>query len=112
MEEEFIMEIKKYQAYVSEGMSEQYNLELALLGLVGEVGEVCDVVKKDGIYPDRFDNETLLDKLVDELGDVAWQLFAVANVLGIPMTHILEQNVIKLNERHGGAKLDTTGGKR
>ena len=106
------MEIKEYQAYVSEGMSEKYNLELALLGLVGEVGECCDVVKKKGIYPHKIDNETLSDKLIDELGDVAWQLFAVANVIGIPMTHILEHNVAKLNERHGGAKLDTTGGKR
>lgn len=106
------MNIKDYQKYVSEGMSDKYDLKLALLGLVGEVGEVCDVVKKDGIYPDKFDDSSLLEKLVDELGDVAWQLFAVASVIGIPMTHILEYNMNKLNERHGGIKLDTTGGKR
>ena len=112
MEEEFIMDIKEYQQYVNEGMSPNYDLKLATLGLVGEVGEVCDVIKKNGIYPDRVDDTSLEIKLIDELGDVAWQLFAVACTLGIPMTHILEYNVSKLNSRHGGTKLDTTGGRR
>ena len=107
------MEIKDYQNYVNEGISSRYTLELALLGLVGEVGEVCDVVKKHGIYPERFETATQLqDKIIDELGDVMWQAFAVATVMGIPMDHILEYNINKLNERHGGVKIDETGGKR
>ncbi len=107
------MSFKKYQQYVSEGMSKNYDLRLACLGLVGEVGEVCDLIKKDGIYPDKISDVVLQDKLIDELGDVMWQAFALASVMGIPMDHIIEYNVNKLNERHGGAgKLDTTGGKR
>lgn len=106
------MKVRDYQKYVNDGMSKNYDLRLACLGLVGEVGEVCDVIKKDGIYPDRFDDETLQDKVIDELGDVLWQAFAIANVLKIPMEHVLQLNVEKLNARHGGAKLDTTGGKR
>lgn len=107
------MNIKDYQKYVNDGMSKNYNLPLACLGLAGEVGEVCDLIKKDGIYPDRISDVLLQDKIVDELGDVMWQAFAVANVIGIPMEHIIESNVAKLNFRHGGnGKTDTTGGKR
>ena len=34
-------------------MSPNYTLEVGLLGLVGETGEVCDVMKKKNIYPER-----------------------------------------------------------
>ena len=34
------MEIKDYQQYVRDGISNRYNLELAILGLAGEVGEI------------------------------------------------------------------------
>lgn len=102
-----------YQQYVNDGMSSAYDLKLACLGLAGEVGEVCDLVKKDGIYPNKISDVVLTDKVVDELGDVMWQAFAIANVIGIPMQHIIESNVAKLNFRHGGSgKTDTTGGKR
>ena len=107
------MNFNEYQQYVKNGMSEHYNLPLACLGLAGEVGEVCDLIKKDGIYPDKMDELLLQDKIIDELGDVMWQAFAIANTIGIPMMHIIESNVAKLNLRHGGAgKTDTTGGKR
>lgn len=107
------MNFKDYQKYVLDGMSKNYDLRLACLGLVGEVGEVCDAVKKNGIYPDKLQDVALQDKIIDELGDVMWQAFALANTIGIPMEYIIEFNISKLNERHGGAgKLDTTGGKR
>lgn len=107
------MDFKEYQSYVSEGMSENYTLSSGLLGLIGEAGELCDVVKKSIIYTDkRLTEEQFKNKLIDELGDVMWQAFAVATLIGVPMTHVVEENVAKLNERHGNKKLDTTGGKR
>lgn len=113
MEGAFIMNFNEYQKYVQDGMSSAYNLQLGCLGLAGEVGEVCDLIKKDGIYPNKISDLVLQDKIVDELGDVMWQAFAIANIIGIPMVHIIESNIAKLNLRHGGAgKTDTTGGKR
>ena len=107
------MNFDDYQQYVLGGMSPAYTLQLGCLGLAGEVGEVCDLIKKDGIYPDRISDVVLQDKIIDELGDVMWQAFAIANIIGIPMMHIIESNIAKLNARHGGAgKTDTTGGKR
>lgn len=107
------MNFNDYQQYVQNGMSQAYDLQLGCLGLTGEVGELCDLIKKNGIYPDKISELVLQDKVIDELGDVMWQAFAIANIIGIPMTHIIENNIAKLNLRHGGAgKTDTTGGKR
>lgn len=41
------MTIQEYQQYVKEGASPKYTKEIALLGLMGEVGELSDVVKKE-----------------------------------------------------------------
>lgn len=107
------MDFKQYQQYVNEGMSKNYDLSLGCLGLAGEVGEVCDLIKKNGIYPEKFKDCNFTEKVIDELGDVTWQVFAIANIIGIPMSHVIEHNVQKLNERHGGAgKTDSMGGKR
>ena len=40
------MTIKEYQEYVRNGASDKYDNKLALLGLMGEVGELSDIVKK------------------------------------------------------------------
>lgn len=113
MEGVYIMNFNQYQKYVNGGMSKAYDLPLACLGLAGEVGEVCDLIKKNGIYPERISEILLQDKIIDELGDVMWQAFAIANIIGVPMEHIIESNIAKLNLRHGGAnKTDATGGKR
>ena len=107
------MEIKEYQGYVRQGASEKYkDLKFAGLALVGEVGEVCDVIKKASIYTDNLQHIDYKTKLLDELGDVLWQWMAVVNCLGIDVDKIIEHNVTKLNQRHGGATTDKTGGKR
>ena len=107
------MDIKEYQEYVRQGASKKYeDLKFAGLALVGEVGEVCDVIKKANIYTDEKEYVDCKAKLLDELGDVLWQWMAVVNCLGMDVDKIIEHNVIKLNQRHGGATTDTKGGKR
>ena len=105
------MNINEYQQYVKSGASDKYkDISFAALALVGEVGEVCDVVKKSNIYTDTVENYDV--KLLDELGDVLWQWMACVNALNVDVEAVIDYNVQKLNARHGGAKLDTTGGKR
>ena len=105
------MDFEEYQQYVKDGASPKYNdISFAALALVGEVGEVCDVIKKSNIYTESADDSSV--KLVDELGDVLWQWTACVNALGISVGAVIDYNVRKLNARHGGAQLDTTGGKR
>jgi NTP pyrophosphatase (non-canonical NTP hydrolase) len=65
------------------------------LGLAGEVGEICEKVKKhvrDGRELDK-------DDLTKELGDVLWYLSALAGDLGINLEDVAEKNYQKLKDR-------------
>ena len=112
------MTIKEYQDYVKEGMSPKYTKQLAIVGTMGELGELADVIKKEAIYADMSKFIAKYGMPVDamlesELGDVLWQVFCLANVCGLDVEKVLEHNVAKLNARHGGAgKIDSTGGVR
>ena len=71
-----------------------------ILGLVGEVGEVVEHVKKDRREGERrkpIDEE----KLTLELGDVLWYLTRTASEYGIELKDIATDNIEKLRARHG-----------
>ena len=69
------------------------------LELAGEVGEVCNQVKK--IYRDDEGVVTLKRKqdLEKELGDVLWALARLIDDLGLDFNMVKELNVIKLEDR-------------
>ena len=71
-------------------------LENACLGLAGECGEVCDVMKKALFQGHELDRE----HLAKELGDVAWYLAVGAHALGYDLETVLHMNVVKLRERY------------
>ena len=102
------MTIQEYQKYVEEGANPIYDDKLAVLGLVGEVGELCDVIKKQHIYADmsKFEAKygmSVKDKIKDEAGDCLWQLALVLSKFQLTFDQVIEYNVEKLNKRHGGA---------
>lgn len=71
-----------------------------LLGLVGELGEVVELVKKDrrkGTYRKIMNKEDL----TKELGDILWYLARFASENFINLDDIATVNIRKLNERHG-----------
>lgn len=72
------------------------NLFNACLGLAGEAGEVCDLVKKHTQQGHTLD----VSKLEDEASDIAWYLALLATVLDIPLSQILRHNVDKLSSRY------------
>jgi len=71
-------------------------LVMASMGLAGETGEVIDHIKKYLFHAHNLDQE----KLVKELGDVAWYLTALCNVIGVPFKEVIEKNVEKLQKRY------------
>lgn len=78
------------------------------LGLAGEVGEVCEKVKKhirDGRVLDKED-------LTKELGDVLWYLSAVALDLGISLKDVAETNITKLTSRKERGVIHGSGDNR
>ena len=68
----------------------------AVMGLCGESGEAIDIVKKHLHQGHELDKE----KLVKELGDIAWYLAEAAYALDIELSSVLEKNINKLKARY------------
>lgn len=71
-------------------------LSLCGMGLAGEAGEVCDLLKKV-VHHGRGLDRT---KLIEELGDVLWYGAHLANVLGVSLGDVAEANIDKLRRRY------------
>ncbi len=68
----------------------------SVMGLCGESGECIDIVKKWLAQGHDLDK----DKLIDELGDVAWYLAECATALGVSLQSVLQHNLDKLRKRY------------
>ncbi len=68
----------------------------SVMGLCGESGEVIDLVKKHVSHGHPLNRE----KLIDELGDVAWYLAECATVLDVTLEEVLARNIEKLKKRY------------
>ena len=68
----------------------------AVMGLCGESGEAIDIVKKHLHQGHELDRE----KLIKELGDIAWYLAEAATALDLELDVILQQNIDKLKARY------------
>ena len=67
-----------------------------VMGLCGESGEAIDIVKKHLHQGHELDRE----KLIKELGDIAWYLAETAAALDVPLEEVLERNIEKLRSRY------------
>lgn len=72
------------------------------LGLPGEVGEVCELIKHHIFHGEELD----MMKLAKELGDVQWYISAIAKTTAVPMDGILSLNIGKLSHRYSGKGYD------
>ena len=73
----------------------QFKVMYPTLGLVGEIGEFSNKLKK--VYRDSTIID--IDDALKELGDVLWYLSAIANDLGLSLGHVATQNLRKLRDR-------------
>ena len=67
-----------------------------VMGLCGESGEAIDIVKKHLHQGHELDRE----KLIKELGDIAWYLAEIATALDVSLEEVLERNIEKLRSRY------------
>lgn len=81
---------------INMGLSERDLLINGVMGLCGEAGEAIDIVKKHIAQGHELDR----DKLIKELGDVAWYLAETATALGVPLGEVLCRNIDKLTARY------------
>lgn len=68
----------------------------AMLGLVSEVGELADALKKHLIYSKPLD----LVNLVEEIGDQEWYKALLVDALGVGIEAAWEKNIAKLRARY------------
>ena len=76
----------------------KYMVLNGVLGLAGESGECCDIVKKN-----RFQGHELnKEHLIEELGDVMWYIAETASGLGVTLEEVAQYNLDKLHKRYHG----------
>lgn len=91
------MTINEYQKLAQRTSPDDHNKLLnACLGLAGETGEVCDILKKYLFQGHELDRA----HMIEELGDCAWYLAEAASGLGVSLEDILIQNIAKLRRRY------------
>ncbi len=91
----------QYQKEAFDLISEDGRKDMVLngvLGLAGESGECCDIVKKN-----RFQGHELnKEHLIEELGDVMWYIAETASGLGVTLEEVAQYNLDKLHKRYHG----------
>ena len=94
------MTIDEYQSLAMRTLNSELSkkdiLINGVMGLCGESGEAIDIVKKHLAQGHELDRE----KLIKELGDVAWYLAETAYALDVPLEEVLQRNIDKLMARY------------
>jgi NTP pyrophosphatase (non-canonical NTP hydrolase) len=81
------------------------------LGLAGEAGEVANKVKK--LIRDGYEkNKDYRTEISAELGDVLWYIAVLASDIGIELSDIATNNVIKLKDRQARGVIGGNGDTR
>lgn len=110
------MEFDDYQdataetAIYREVISDNFGrINYTLLGLSGEVGELCNEFKK----AHRDDGGVLTDerlaRMRSELGDCLWYMSQLATELGVRLDVLAEHNLVKLRGRAARGTLGGSG---
>jgi len=84
-----------------------------VLGVCGETGEFADKIKKlrrNKGHGKLEDSE--VEELSKELGDVLWYLATLAEYLGVPFNDVADQNIAKLADRAKRNKINSMGDNR
>ena len=94
------MTVNEYQQLamttLNKELSEKEILINGVMGLCGESGEAIDIVKKWLAQGHELDRE----KLIKEIGDVAWYIAEIATALGVTLDEVLSANIEKLRRRY------------
>src|SRR5690606_1737984 len=90
-----MMTFSEYQIEASRtantDLDPQTRLLIATIGLVGEAGELANVVKKHVGHGHSY--EVTIDKIADELGDIFWYIFEFLNITGLDPDEVILRNI-------------------
>lgn len=102
------MDLNEYQKLAMVTRLETANTDYALLGLVGEIGELYSYIAKSI----RDDYSLDRDHVKKELGDLLWFLAALAEDSGLNLADIARANIEKLQARQKKGTLTGSGDNR
>ncbi len=88
--------LDKYMSAVKRTWNSSAGMVGAVLGLVGETGEVVELIKKSKFHGKMYD----LDKFEEEIGDVFYYLYALCDELIIDPAIVMAKNIAKLEKRY------------
>ena len=76
---------------------ENMQVNHGLIGLAGEVGELCTAWQRCIYY-----GKGPLDKvnMLEELGDIMWYVAEICGALGLSLEDVMERNIAKLQKRY------------
>jgi NTP pyrophosphatase (non-canonical NTP hydrolase) len=100
-----VQELKKSAVVLTEEYTPiKADLDHMVIGLLGEVGELADCVKKHTKYNKEMD----FDNFVEELGDIEFYLEGIRQTVAVTRDETLKQNMMKLAYRHPDGYTDDT----
>lgn len=109
------MNVKKFKKEVDKlWISNKHDLERSVLGLAGEVGEVCDLRKKflRQDFQSTDDVQKYYDKMKLEVGDVFFYLFKYCDEMEYDVEEVFDACIKKLKSRKKRNKLKGSGDDR
>lgn len=89
----------------------KHRLLYAVLGLVGEAGEIANKLKKVLRGDKKLTGDSRQER-IDELGDVLWYVAAIATDEGIDLSEVAKRNICKLYDRTRRGTVRGDGDKR
>ena len=109
------MDFKEYQKLSRETAvypNADKNFIYPAFGLVGEAGEVAEIIKRIIRDNNNIIDEKVRAELTKELGDVLWYLSQLATEFGISLDKIVADNIKKLQDRKNRGVLHGKGNDR
>ena len=104
------MNMNEYQKGTLETWGGDYRLQRTLYGITGEAGECAEVMKK--FLRGDYDDDTMKEKLIKELGDVLYYVSVCAHELDVPLSVIAQDNYMKLKSRNERGVIKGEGDER
>jgi NTP pyrophosphatase (non-canonical NTP hydrolase) len=103
----YVIDVDTYQELAMEFRLPTADRQYALLNLAAEAGEVLGKAAK--LRRDGGDVEEYNNAIKKELGDVMWQIAAVAEDHGFPLSEVCQHNLDKLWGRKDKGTLQGSG---
>ena len=88
------MKFRKYQKHAAKTVQKPFSDVFFALGLAGEVGEVCNLIKKQ-----ERDGADHTERIKEELGDVLWYLTQLCAKYS-SLEEVAAHNLAKLEDRY------------